>query len=74
MNERPLGELRPIDVVDIVPTIMEISKVFQKEEAREKVEEYLEVVAKNVNAFNDEFYRIVREGFPSCWDYGGVLI
>ena len=34
VNEKPLSDLRAIDVVDRVFSIMEISKVFQKEEAR----------------------------------------
>ena len=59
-----------INVVERIKTIMEISKVVQKEESMVKVEEYLEVVDKNVSSFNDEFDRIIREGFPSCWDFG----
>jgi len=55
VNERPLSELKPIDVLDKVTTIMDISEVVQKEEARVKVEEYLDVVAKNVDSFNIEF-------------------
>jgi len=32
------------------------------------------VVSNNVAAFNTEFDRIHREGFPNNWDFGGVLI
>lgn len=74
VNERMLSALRPIDVVDKVTIIMEISTVVQKEEVRVKAEEYLEVVLKNVDSFNTELNRIVRASLPSCWDFGEVLI
>lgn len=38
VNEKPLSELRAIDVVDWVTTIMEVSKIIQKEVARDKVQ------------------------------------
>lgn len=53
---------------------MEIYKVVQKEEARVKVEECLCVVLKDVVAFNINFQDIVRELFPTYWDFVGVLI
>lgn len=28
----------------------------------------------DVAAFNAEFQRIFKAGFPNCWDFGGVLI
>jgi len=74
LNERLLSELRPIHVVDRVIAIMDISKVVQKEECRVKSKKYLEVVSKNVVAFNMEFDRIVRASFPNCWNFWGVLI
>ena len=55
VNEKPLNELRVIDVVDWVSAIMEISKVVQKEEAKAKAEECLEIVLKDVATFDSEF-------------------
>lgn len=74
MNERSLSELMSIDVVDRVTASMEISKVARKEESRYKVEDYLEMVSKNVVSFNTKFERVVRARLPNYWDIGGVLI
>lgn len=68
LNERPLNELRPIDVVNRVFVIMEIYKFFQKEEAIVKFEEFLGVVLKDVVAFNVDFEDIVIEILPNTWD------
>lgn len=54
--------------------IMDISKVVQKEEARTKVEECLDMVLKDVASFNFEFEERVRVGMPIYWDFVGVLI
>lgn len=73
VNERPLSELRPIGVVDGVSAIMELSKVFQKEEAKVKAKECLKMVHKYVNAFHAKFDARVKEGLPCCSNLVGIL-
>lgn len=72
-NERKINELRPIDMVDRVNSIMDISKVILKEEARVKTKECLEVVSKYVADFSDEFERVVLAGLCNCWYFLGEL-
>ena len=74
MNERPISELRPIYLLYRDSAIMDITKVFKKEESRFKVEECLEIFITNVDAFQTVFERMVKVGFSSCWDVVGELI
>lgn len=74
VNDKPLNEMRPIDEVDRVTSVMDISKIFQKEKVTVKAEEYLELVSKNVDVLNKKFNRILSMGFPSSWDFGEVFI
>lgn len=74
VNEKPISELRAMDVVDRVIAIMEVSKMIQKEATIVKAEECLERVAKDVVSFDSEFKPRVRDGFPNCWDLVEGLI
>lgn len=55
VNEKPIEELRPIDIADRVSVVVDISKVVLKEEARVRSKQCLGVVQKEVASFNVEF-------------------
>lgn len=74
INEKSLDELRAIDIIDRTSVIMEISKVIQNKEARDRIEECVSEPAKFVVAYNSNFDQRTRAGLPSCWDFQGHIL
>jgi len=53
---------------------MEIIKVIQKKEARDRVEACVGELERAVATFNSKFEQRVRAGLPICLDFKGQLL
>lgn len=74
VNEIPTEEVRPVDIVDRVSVVIEISKSILREESRVRAEQCLGVAQKEVASFNVEFDRVVQVGLPNCWGSRGEFL
>lgn len=66
LNEKSFTELREMEVIDRIGEIMEVAKMIQEKEARDKAEECVNELARLVAAFNSNFDQRSREVFPCC--------
>jgi len=65
--------MRPIDITNRMDTVVGISKVISKEEARPKVEQSLTKLQKEMETFDDEFNKLHEVVLPNLWGPNGDL-
>ena len=68
LNELSPEELRTQGVIDHFRTVIDVTKMIEKENAHVNTLGFLALVSKGVEKFYQEWHKLVEAGLPPCWD------